>query len=148
MPLFAFGSNGSGQLGLGHTEDVSIPTRCVFDDEASPQADNGKVVRIAAGGNHTLVLFENGAVYAAGCNVDGRCGLHRSRVEGEEDEGEVLRFRRVVVTVDGYGDGDERRTYDTFKNVSATWRVLLSLRLRNLNQRPAIATTATTKYLP
>lgn len=124
MPLFAFGSNGSGQLGLGHTEDVSIPTRCVFDDEIPPaasQTENSKIVRIAAGGNHTLVLFENGAVYAAGCNVDGRCGLHHTEVEGEnEGESEVLRFRRVVVTVDGHGDW-QRRTYDTFNNVSATW---------------------------
>ena len=113
MPLFAFGSNGSGQLGLGHTEDVSIPARCVFDDEVPPE--NSKIARIAAGGNHTLVLFANGAVYAAGCNVDGRCGLSHPGVEGE-----VLRFRRVSVTVDGDEDG-QRKTYDTFKNVSATW---------------------------
>ena len=119
MPLFAFGSNGSGQLGLGHTEDVSIPTRCVFD--GTPQTENSRTVRIAAGGNHTFVLFENGAVYAAGCNVDGRCGLSRSKVEGKgEGEGEVLRFRRVAVTIDGDEDG-QRKTHDTFKNVSATW---------------------------
>lgn len=116
MPLFAFGSNGSGQLGLGHTEDVSIPTTCVFDETPPEKC---KIVRIAAGGNHTLVLFENGVIYAAGCNVDGRCGMSRSVVEGED---EVLRFKRVVVTAgDGDGDGHERRTYDTFKNVSATW---------------------------
>jgi hypothetical protein len=30
MRLFAFGSNGSGQLGIGHEEDVPTPTQCLF----------------------------------------------------------------------------------------------------------------------
>ncbi|PYI10403.1 alpha-tubulin suppressor protein Aats1 [Aspergillus sclerotiicarbonarius CBS 121057] len=105
MPLYAFGSNGSGQLAIGHIEDVSTPTKCLFEDTSPPPAS--EITRIAAGGNHTLVLFSDGRVYATGMNVDGRCGA----VPGNGDnDGTVMRFRRVVV------DGVQR-----FRDVSATW---------------------------
>ncbi|CEJ59214.1 hypothetical protein PMG11_07845 [Penicillium brasilianum] len=108
MKLFAFGSNGSGQLALGHTEDVSTPTQCLFDE--TPATDDA-IIHIAAGGNHTLLLTKSGCVYAAGCNTDGRCGPRTS------DSGEnLLRFRRVVLT-----DAATGSRIDTFKCVSATW---------------------------
>jgi len=31
--VYAIGSNGSGQLGIGHKEDVSVPKQVLFDDE-------------------------------------------------------------------------------------------------------------------
>ena len=66
--LYAFGSNGSGQLGLDHRNDVSAPRRCIF-----PQMPAFDVpVKFAAGGNHTLVLFQSGRIYATGENRDGR----------------------------------------------------------------------------
>lgn len=114
MKLYAFGSNGSGQLGIGHDEDVSIPTECLFQGLPSSSTastiGSAKITRIAAGGNHTLVLFSDGAVYAAGCNEDGRCGWSSSETASQTE------FRRVVVedTVDGV-------VVDTFKDVSATW---------------------------
>ncbi|RAH59641.1 alpha-tubulin suppressor protein Aats1 [Aspergillus piperis CBS 112811] len=136
MPLYAFGSNGSGQLGLSHTEDVSIPTKCLFDDDqqqqqhhptassSSSSASNTPTIsRIAAGGNHTLVLFSDGRVYAAGCNEDGRCGGGRLTSGSGDGDGEVVRFRRVVVNTsygDGDGDGDVGEE-DRFTDVSATW---------------------------
>jgi protein ATS1 len=107
MKLFAFGSNGSGQLALGHTEDVSTPTQCLFDE---PPATDDAIVQIAAGGNHTLLLTESGCVYAAGCNTDGRCGLDAS------DSENLLSFRKVVLT-----DAETGSRIDTFKCVSATW---------------------------
>lgn len=70
--LYAFGSNGSGQLGIGNEEDVSSPQVCLFDEE-----NPGEIRQIVAGGNHTLVLFESGELYFAGSNVDGRAGLAR-----------------------------------------------------------------------
>ncbi|KAJ5896362.1 uncharacterized protein N7473_005761 [Penicillium subrubescens] len=107
MKLFAFGSNGSGQLALGHTEDVSSPTQCLFDE---PPATGDAIVHIAAGGNHTLLLTESGCVYAAGCNTDGRCGLDTP------DSENLLSFRRVVLR-----DAETGSRIDTFKCVSATW---------------------------
>lgn len=107
MKLFAFGSNGSGQLALNHTEDVSSPTECLFDQ---PPATDDAIVCIAAGGNHTLLLTESGCVYAAGSNTDGRCGLDMS------DSENLLSFRRVVLS-----DAETGSRVDTFKCVSATW---------------------------
>ncbi|WEW59766.1 alpha tubulin suppressor [Emydomyces testavorans] len=112
MPLYAFGSNGHGQLGLGHKEDVSRPTRCLFKPDAhathSHHHPDEKLLRLAAGGNHTLVLFGSGAVYAAGSNGNGRCA------HAAEDVSELLEFSRVV-----FYDGERR--VDRFSAVSATW---------------------------
>ena len=122
MPLYAFGSNGSGQLGIGHTDDVSSPTRCLFEDGEAPVANSdGKtddVLRIAAGGNHTLVLFRSGRVYAAGWNGDGRCGVTSQKDAAKDDGSEdaLLRFRRVILT-----DSETGNRVDTFRDVSATW---------------------------
>ncbi|KAJ6135664.1 hypothetical protein N7512_000824, partial [Penicillium capsulatum] len=109
MKIFAFGSNGSGQLAIGHTEDVSLPTECLF---STPPADNDEIIQIAAGGNHTLLLTKKGHVFAAGCNTDGRCGPPLDSNTLEEN---LLSFRRVVLP-DPNGS-----LVETFKHVSATW---------------------------
>lgn len=79
VKLLALGSNGSGQLGVGHQDDISSPQLCVFD-HASFQAleTNDRITKIVAGGNHTLILFSSGAVFAAGSNEFGQCGLPSS----------------------------------------------------------------------
>ena len=67
MVMYAFGSNGSGQLGIENTSDQSSPQRCRLDLEplSSP-------IKLVAGGNHTLVLCDDGTVYFAGSCRDGR----------------------------------------------------------------------------
>lgn len=114
-------------------EDISTPTRCIFEGSApssSPapselhQSNTHEpacpIRRIATGGNHTLVLYANGAVYAAGCNIDGRCGqdVSSSRERKERGEGKetLPSFERVVVR-----DPETGRRVDVFKDVSATW---------------------------
>lgn len=120
MPLYAFGSNGSGQLGLGHKDDVSIPAECLFKQAVltdsqtldlvhpSRHEQPGGPVHIAAGGNHTLALFSSGEVWTAGSNANGRCA------QAPEVE-EVLEFRRVRVVRNGGND------IDRFSAVAATW---------------------------
>ena len=67
MTLYAFGSNGSGQLGIGSTTDTDTPQFCPL-----PYPLPGKLSKIVAGGNHTLVLLDEGTVYSSGSPYDGR----------------------------------------------------------------------------
>ena len=66
MVLYALGSNGSGQLGIGNRDDQSTPQRCWLSSDLP-----GSPVAIVAGGNHTLVLYNEGTVYTAGSPRDG-----------------------------------------------------------------------------
>ncbi|KAH0361623.1 RCC1/BLIP-II protein, partial [Aureobasidium melanogenum] len=69
MPIYALGSNGSCQLGVGHEEDLSAPSLVEIEElDASVKA-------IKAGGNHTLILTKSGTVYVTGENSDGRCAI-------------------------------------------------------------------------
>ena len=99
--LYAFGSNSSGQLGLEHREDVSEPTKSIVPETCS----SDHAIGVVAGGNHTLILFSSGAVYAAGESRDGRTGVE-ARPSG---------FNRVEITVlDG-------ARINNFTSCSATW---------------------------
>lgn len=62
--LYAFGSNGSGQLGISGTNDTNVPQECLFNELIIQRPKH-----IAAGGNHTLVLFDSGVLYVAGSNI-------------------------------------------------------------------------------
>ena len=67
MRLYAFGSNGSGQLGIGSLEDTSRPKSCEMStlDELHPDI-HGLPSKIVAGGNATYVLFDDKTLYRAG----------------------------------------------------------------------------------
>jgi protein ATS1 len=66
--LYALGSNGSGQLGVGHKDDVNTPTPCLV-----PNGFQGSsVLNIKAGGNHTLLQLPS-EIFAAGETANGRC---------------------------------------------------------------------------
>ncbi|UNI17266.1 alpha tubulin suppressor [Purpureocillium takamizusanense] len=69
--VFAIGSNGSGQLGIGHQEDVSVPKQVIFH----PDPPSSPVCKVAAGGNHTLLLTESGQLFWSGDSTSGACGL-------------------------------------------------------------------------
>jgi alpha-tubulin suppressor-like RCC1 family protein len=63
--LYAWGNNGSGQLGLGHYEETNIPTKVDLSD----------VIKVACGSIHTLALTKKRDVYAWGNNFQGQLGL-------------------------------------------------------------------------
>ncbi|KAI8301616.1 RCC1 repeat-containing protein [Colletotrichum sp. SAR11_59] len=103
--LFAIGSNGSGQLGIGHKEDVSVPKQAIFypDEPESP------VVKVAAGGNHTLLLTEGGQLWWSGDATSGACGL-TSTAETQEPV-----FQKIQLSKNG---GENSATTAL---VAATW---------------------------
>ncbi|KAJ5604736.1 Regulator of chromosome condensation RCC1 [Penicillium lagena] len=124
MHLFALGSNGSGQLGIGHTEDVSSPTECVFETSEQyhdPLDENDNIIRVVAGGNHTLLLTAKGGVWAAGWNGDGRCGenitcthaqgqdWHR---DGEENGPPTANEKKIPNTATRQEQGQERDDHE------------------------------------
>ncbi|KFY86096.1 hypothetical protein V500_07865 [Pseudogymnoascus sp. VKM F-4518 (FW-2643)] len=76
--IYAIGSNGSGQLGIGHKEDVSVPKQVLFPDSSFNPSTNPGPVTIRAGGNHTLLLTSSGTLLSAGDSSQGARGLDSS----------------------------------------------------------------------
>lgn len=101
--LFALGSNGSGQLGLGHDEDVATP-QCVpsMSSDLDPSIT---IKRLAAGGNHTVVLYSNGRAFSSGDNSDGRCATNGTGLLGG--------FREIF--------GPDEAPTPSWEDVVATW---------------------------
>lgn len=86
--LYALGSNGNFQLGIGHDNDVASPQKCRFMtgslDEVIdhvPLRDGEQIRKIVAGGNHTLLLTTLGTVWATGRGEAGQCGWDESGSE-------------------------------------------------------------------
>jgi protein ATS1 len=110
--LQALGSNGSGQLGIGHKEDVSSPQAVLLPPSLTTTTPTEpKLRRIAAGGNHTLLLFSSGDLLWSGDHTTGACG----RVAAADEDASKLtpQFRPVDLT--GLPDGSR------VKHVVATW---------------------------
>jgi protein ATS1 len=112
LKLFALGSNGSGQLGIGHHDDTSSPHPCVFEfDELQLLGHDDQIVKVVAGGNHTLILLSSGAVFAAGSNDYGQCGLSSSIKHTDI-------YMRVKLRPEARNGGEE---VEFFEDISATW---------------------------
>lgn len=69
--LYCWGSGWSGQLGTGENKDSTLPT---LVDVPSKQDKTGKLVRIAAGYNHSMVLTDSGRLYSWGTGDCGQLG--------------------------------------------------------------------------
>ncbi|KAI6368307.1 hypothetical protein MCOR25_004713 [Pyricularia grisea] len=84
--VFALGSNGSGQLGIGHKEDISVPKPALFSSAAGELSAHptSPIVKVAAGGNHTLLLTEDGEIYSSGDPASGACGLKSAAADSAE----------------------------------------------------------------
>lgn len=77
--LYAFGSNSNGQLGIGTYDDVSEPHQCIITYKENDHP--GTPIKIRAGGNHTLLLFDSGRLFAAGSSINNQTAS-KSRTEG------------------------------------------------------------------
>lgn len=117
--VYAFGSNASGQLGIGHTTDVAQPQKCRFrgcDEEGSSSPNLGEVRKIVAGGNHTLLLTVDGRLFSAG-----RFG----GASREEEESSVEFVPQTLLSTQGLGIGQAQARAQAqarrLTDVAATW---------------------------
>jgi alpha-tubulin suppressor-like RCC1 family protein len=65
--LYAWGFNGSGQLGTGKVSNDRTPVKVALPDDVRVEA-------VAAGDNHSVALATNGSVYAWSYNGSGQLG--------------------------------------------------------------------------
>lgn len=71
MSLYSWGENRHQELGLGK----DYPHRLAAEPMLVTQLENAGLVQVAGGNGHTLVLNENGEVYAHGRGQEGQLGL-------------------------------------------------------------------------
>jgi alpha-tubulin suppressor-like RCC1 family protein len=83
--VFGFGEADFGQLGVG---DVSV-SKIVQPKACKALKEAGRVVRAAAGGNHSLFLESSGMVYVTGDASFGALGLSSSTSKNNSSENEV-----------------------------------------------------------
>lgn len=104
--LFAIGSNGHGQLGVG--DHTTRNTACQVPTDKLP----APVAKIATGKHHSLMLLENGDVYAAGSNSFGQCGLG-SGTRAAQDSLSFTKISELTAIVDVACGWDHSLVCDT-----------------------------------
>ncbi len=135
--VYALGSNGSGQLGVGHCEDVvGRPQKCMFNRGGRGQDDNdgdgdgrhitdgktksvGQVHKIVAGGNHTLLLTTDGRLFTAGTTHGFENGNGGDTFEFQEQN--LSGFLSLSSYGHEGGHDDEPETETKITDVAATW---------------------------
>ncbi|KAG5418397.1 ATS1 [Candida metapsilosis] len=89
--VLACGSNGNYQLGQADDEDQRALRPCIFQmqgESTTTTTTERKPIKVACGGNHTLILFDNGEVFSCGDNEFGQAGH-------SEDVSSVPVFTRI-----------------------------------------------------
>lgn len=72
--LYAFGNNQFGQLGLGTGFNSDSNTNCTAFPTLIDLNKQHKIIDVACGAQHTLLLTENGEVFSFGSNLTGQLG--------------------------------------------------------------------------
>lgn len=86
--LFGFGSNGNGQLGIGHLQDVSEPTTC----RGIPE--NETVQKVTGGGNHAALITTTGRLYMTGFSQLGEEHMKLLSNQSEEENLEWMIYQQ------------------------------------------------------
>lgn len=117
--IYALGSNGSGQLGIGHELDVSIPRQVLFRPGSEPAS---AVAKFAAGGNHSLLLAADGKLYGTGDATTGATGppSHGDQADAHTAERQFLAYE-VALPVEQGSSTTMTATAQPVKFVAATW---------------------------
>jgi alpha-tubulin suppressor-like RCC1 family protein len=97
--VWSWGYNNVGQLGVKGTRQSLVPIQVMYlDDTGSPKALSD-IVKISAGGNHTLALAKDGTVWAWGSNVKKELGLGSAK-----DSSSYENYAVKVKSSDGVND--------------------------------------------
>ena len=92
--IWAWGNNSRGQLGLGDTTDRTTPTEIT--------AFHGKRIKsVACGFRHTMVVLENGELWATGNNTDAQLGLGDTENRTRPEQVMALAGKNVVAVACG-----------------------------------------------
>lgn len=108
MALFSLGANGSGQLGLGHCEDMDRPQKV-----ALPLEFTGSPKALVCGGNHALILDSVGQLFVCGSNGKDRLFLPPSTPQIET----FLKLQNEAEGIVGIGAGFEHSCYITRERI-------------------------------
>ena len=116
--LYAAGSNGRGQLAIGHSQDAHTFTPCKFAGRESSTsypaaaADSPDIISIVGGGNHTLVLLSpvddltspthRLEVWGCGDGAKGQLGPAYIADGGRDNDGAMI-FRPLVLPLEEQG---------------------------------------------
>jgi len=83
--LFCFGNNDNGQLGYGDSENRGDdPGEMGVDLEAVDLGDGVRIMDVAAGAFHTLIVSDQGKVKAWGRNLEGQLGYGDKQARGDD----------------------------------------------------------------
>lgn len=77
--VFSFGRNGDGQAGQGIPGGPTPPVTPIATPIDTTYLGDAKIVQVAAGGSHSLVLADDGAVYSFGDDSYGQLGRSTTR---------------------------------------------------------------------
>lgn len=107
--ILCWGFNVAGQLGIGTTTSVNVPTKVLADERAVAVAaaggylqtrrdengepvkdDQGRVVTDYQGGAHTCAIFESGSVRCWGFGPNGRLGDGQDRKAGTSNQNVLI----------------------------------------------------------
>lgn len=86
--LFAFGSNGNGQLGIGHLEDVNESTLC------TNLAECDSIKKVTGGGNHSAFITMSGQLFMSGFSQLGEEGMRKLSLLSETEQREWITFKK------------------------------------------------------
>jgi alpha-tubulin suppressor-like RCC1 family protein len=100
--LYTWGGGYCGQLGHGDTGNRLVPTLVGAGVFGAPEG--GRVVMAACGSWHTLVVTQEGALWACGCGLSGRLGLNdtENRRSFERVGAGAFGSARVVAAAAGF----------------------------------------------
>ena len=89
--VFVMGKNDHGQCGTGTITTVSYPVEISLNDILSPGV---RILSMATGRSHTLLLLSNGDVWGSGANSEGQLGLGDTKTAAKD----ALKFVKLPLS--------------------------------------------------